>query len=112
MVVPRFCNRAAWIPPWLCGRCLAIRWRGSSIAGTISSRYSLALGGAGLQHRGHGRAELVVFAGYPEGRRTAEAEKVRAGRASFIGGRRAYQSRARAFRPQSHFRRDVLLHRL
>src|SRR5947208_16516529 len=31
VVVPRSCNRAAWIPPWLCRRCLAIRWRRDSV---------------------------------------------------------------------------------
>ena len=54
----------------------------------------------------HRRAELVVFAGHAEGRRTsAETEK-------FFCAGRVHQSRTRAFRPQSHFRSDVLLHRL
>src|SRR6266568_9298415 len=100
------CNRAAWIPSRLCRRSLAIRWRRSSFTGTIGSRTSVAMGGAGIRHRAHRRTELIVFAGHAEGRRTsAETEK------SF-GGRRVYESRARAFRPQSHFRSDVLLHSL
>ncbi len=71
------------------------------------------MGGAGVSHRAHRRAELVVFAGHAADRRTStETEKVRAGRASLIGGRRVYESRARALRPQSRFRRDVLLHSL
>ena len=39
-------------------------------------------------------------------------EKVRAGPARFICVRRIHQPRPRALRAQSHFRRDVLLHRL
>src|SRR5207245_6878365 len=113
VVFARSCNRAAWIPSWLCRRCLAIRGRRDSFTGTIGSWTSVAMGGAGLRHRAHRRAELVVFAGHAEGRRTStETEKVRAGRASFIGGRRVHESRARALRPQSHPRRDVLLHSL
>src|SRR6266487_2208333 len=106
VVVARSCNRAAWIPSWLCRRSLAICRRRNSFTGTIGSWTSVAMGGAGVRHRAHRRAELVVFAGHAEGRRTsAETEK------SF-GGRRVHESRARALRPQSHFRRDVLLHRL
>src|SRR5438876_10229794 len=103
VVVPRSYNRATWIPPWLCRRSLAIRRRRDSFTGTIGSWTSVAMGGSGLRHRAHRRAELVVFAGHAEGRRTStETEKVRAGGASFIGGRRIHKSRARAFRAQCH----------
>ncbi len=61
------------------------------------------MGGAGLRHRAHRRAELVVFARHAADRRTStETEKS-------LGGRRVHESRARALRPQSHPRRDVIV---
>src|SRR6266704_2075303 len=75
VVVARSCNRAAWIPSWLRRRSLAIRRRRNSFTGTIGSWTSVAMGGAGLCHRAHCRAELVVFAGHAEDRRTAQTKK-------------------------------------
>src|SRR5438094_7746092 len=104
VVVACSCNWTAWIPSWLCRRSLAIRGRRVSFTGAICSLTSVAMGGAGLRHCGHRRAELVVFARHAADRRTStETEKS-------LGGRRVHESRARAFRPQSHFRRGVLLH--
>src|SRR5437763_16414523 len=98
VVVARSCNRAAWIPSWLCRRSLAIRRRRNSFTGTIGSWTSVAMGGAGLCHRAHCRAELVVFTRHAADRRTStETEKS-------LGGRRIHESRTRALRAQSHFR--------
>src|SRR6266496_1545263 len=106
VVFARSCNRAAWIPSWLCRRSLAIRGRRDSFTGTIGSWTSVAMGGAGLCHCGHRRAELVVFARHAADRRPSTETD------TSLGGRRVHASRARALRPQSHPRRDVLLHSL